>query len=80
LVSVTVLAALVLPTTMLPKLNETAESVTCAAPDPVTATVCVPALSTIVKVAAADPATVGAKVTATVQEAPGATLALQVFV
>jgi len=79
-VSVTVLAALVLPITIVPRFKELGERVTCAVPDPVSATVCVPALSTIVSALVNDPIAVGVNVTEIVQDAPAARLAPQVLV
>jgi hypothetical protein len=73
------LAALVLPTTMLPRLNELTESVTCAVLDPLSATVCVPALSTMLSAPVKEPTVAGANVTEIAQEEPGATL-VQVLV
>jgi hypothetical protein len=80
LVSVTFFTALVLPSTTEPKLKLVGESVTGARPVPVSAAVCVPASSTIVSVPVALPAAVGANETEMAQEAPAATLAVQVLV
>jgi len=79
-VSVTVLAALVLPTASVPKLRLLEESVTGALPVPVRPTVWVPALSPMASVPENDPMAVGANETEIVQEAAGAMLALQVLV
>src|SRR5208337_2754716 len=76
----TVLAALVLPTATVPKLKELEDSVTGALPVPVRATICVPASSAMVRDPEIDPTVVGVNVTKMVQDAPGAMLALQVFV
>ena len=80
MVSVTVLAALVWPTTTDPKFKVLAERVTGAIPVPLRLTVWVPALSAIVSVPEAGPRAVGVKETWMVQLAPGAMLALQVLV
>ena len=80
LVTVTVFAALVLPTASEPKLRLVEEKVTGALPLPVTLTVCVPALSVIVRTPEAEPTTVGEKTTEMVHDAAGAMLPLQVFV
>jgi hypothetical protein len=80
LVTVTVFATLVLPTASEPKLRLLEENVTGALPLPVTAMVCVPALSVIVRTSEAEPTTVGEKMTAMVHDAAGAMLPLQVFV
>jgi hypothetical protein len=58
-VSATVLAGLVLPTFTMPKFTALVERVTCGIPIPISLTVCVPALSLIVRVPDAGPATVG---------------------
>ena len=79
-VRVTVLAALVLPTATVPKFKLLEENVTGALPVPVRLTVCVPALSVIVRVPEAEPIAVGVNETEMVQEAPGAMLAVQVLV
>jgi hypothetical protein len=79
-VSVTVFAALVLPSASDPKLKLVAEKVTGALPFPDRLTVCVPALSVIVRTPAAEPTTVGEKTTAMVHDAAGAMLPLQLFV
>jgi hypothetical protein len=76
---VTVFAALVLPTAIDPRLSELAESVSCPVPVPLNETVCVPALSTILKAPDADPAAVGENVTEIVQVAAGITF-VHVFV
>jgi hypothetical protein len=65
------LAALVLPTAAVPKARVLAERVTGALPVPVRLTVCVPALSVIVRVPEADPTAVGINEARMVQEAPG---------
>lgn len=80
LVTVTFFAALVLPSASDPKLKLAAEKVTGALPLPVTLTVCVPALSEIVRIPEAEPATVGEKMTAMLHVAAGAMLPLQLFV
>ena len=73
-VTVTVFAALVLPTASEPKLRLEEESVTGALPLPVTVTVCEPALSVIVRTPEAEPTTVGENTTAMVHDAAGAML------
>jgi hypothetical protein len=80
LVTVTVFAALVLPTASEPKLRLVGESVTGELPLPVTLTVCVPALSVIVRTPEAEPTAVGENTTEMVHEAAGARAALQLFV
>jgi len=80
LVTVTVLAALVPPSASVPKLKLMGEKVTGALPLPVTLTVCVPALSVIVRTPEAEPTTAGEKVTAMVHDAAGAMLPLQLLV
>jgi hypothetical protein len=80
LVIVTVFAMLVPPTASEPKLRLLEENVTGALPLPVTVTVCVPALSAIVRTPETEPTTVGEKTTAMVHDAAGATLPLHVFV
>jgi hypothetical protein len=79
-VSVTVLAALVLPTANVPKFKLLEETVACAMPFPVRLTVCVPGSSTIVSVPEAAPTVAGANETEMVQDEPAAMLAVQVFV
>ena len=73
---------LVLPTTVVLKLNDVAESVTGATPLPVRLTVCglVCALSVKVSVPFTVPLAVGEKVTPTLQLAPAASVAPQVLV
>jgi hypothetical protein len=80
LVTVTVLAALVLLTASEPKLRLLEENVTGALPLPATVTVCVPALSVIVRTPEAEPTAVGEKTTEMAQDAVGATSPLQLFV
>jgi hypothetical protein len=80
LVTVTVFAALVLPIASVPKLRLVGENVTGALPFPVTLTVCVPALSVMVRTPEAEPTTVGEKTTAIVHVDAGAMLPLQLFV
>lgn len=84
MVSVTVTAALVLPTATVPKFNELADRVTGELellPVPLRLTVCglFPALSVKVSVPVAAPVVVGVNVTPTVQFAPAATLTPQVL-
>ena len=84
LVSVTVTAALVLPTATVPKFNELADRVTGELellPVPLRLTVCglFPALSVKVSVPVAAPVAVGVNVTPTLQVAPAATLVPQVL-
>jgi hypothetical protein len=85
LLSVTVCAALVLPTDCVPKLKLLAERLTVggvATPVPVSETVCgLPVASSVIVTAATRlPAAVGLNVTLIVQLAPPATLAPHVFV
>lgn len=80
LVTVTVFTALVLATASEPKLRLLEETVTGALPLPVTATVCVPALSVMVRTPEAEPTTVGEKMIEIVHDAAGAMLPLQVLV
>jgi hypothetical protein len=80
LVTVTVFAALVLPSARVPKLKLVAEKVTGALPLPDTETVCVPTLSVIVRTPEAEPTAVGEKTTEMVHDAAGAMLPLQVLV
>jgi hypothetical protein len=79
-VTVTDLAALVVPTATAPKLSETGEREICV-PVPVKATVCgvVSASSLKVNVPLRIPIAVGLKVTLTVQFAPAATVVPQVL-
>jgi hypothetical protein len=81
LVKVTVLAALVLPATVVLKLRLVTDSVTGALPVPDKLTVwgVVTALSAIVKVPVAAPTATGEKVTPTVQVFPAKMLAPQVL-
>ncbi len=84
LVKVTITAALVLPTTTVPRFNELADRVTGELellPVPLRLTVCglFPALSVKLSVPVALPATVGVNVTPTLQLAPPATLVPQVL-
>jgi hypothetical protein len=58
-VSATALAGLVLPTFTMPKFKVLVERVTCGVPLPISLTVCVPALSVIVRAPDAGPTTVG---------------------
>ena len=82
LVSVTILAGLLVPTTLVPKLkllvDRLSEGVT---PEPVRETTCglLEAASVMVSVPARGPAPVGVKVTLTVQLALAATLAPQLL-
>lgn len=80
LVTVTVFAALVLPTASEPKFTLLAENVTGEVPFPDRLTVCVPASSVIVSTPEAEPATSGENTTAMVHEAAGAMLPVQLFV
>ena len=80
LVTVTVFAALVLPTASEPKLRLVEERVTGEAPLPDRLTVCVPALSVIVRTPEAEPTVVGENTTATEHEAAGAMLPVQLSV
>src|SRR5262249_53849661 len=79
-VTITDLAAPVVPTATVPKLSETGESESCV-PVPVKVTVCglVGALSLILNVPVRTPIRVGVKVTPTLQLAPGATVVPQVL-
>jgi hypothetical protein len=81
LVSVSVCAELVAPTTVELKLNVLGENVTARDPAPLRETVCglVSAESVNVRAPVADPNIVGAKVTLTVQVPEAATLVPQVF-
>jgi hypothetical protein len=83
-VSVTVCAALVVPTVWLPNVNVVGDSVTAGTPTavPVRATVCVldVALSVSVSVPVCVPALVGANVTEIVQLPPTATVVPHVLV
>jgi hypothetical protein len=84
LVSVTVTAALVLPTATVPKFKELADRVTGELellPVPLRLTVCgpFPALSVKVKLPVAAPVAVGVNVTPTLQLAPAATLVPQLL-
>jgi hypothetical protein len=78
--SVTVFAALVVPTTTVPRLKLVDDRVTWALPLPVSPTICVPALSVTVSVPVADPIAMGVKVTDMAQDAAGAMGPLQLFV
>jgi hypothetical protein len=84
LVSVTVTAALVVPTVTVPRFSALADSVTGeleVLPVPLRLTVCglFPALSVKVNVPVAAPVAVGVNVTPTLQLAPAATLVPQVL-
>ena len=78
LVRVTVLAALVSPTAIEPRLRLLEESETGALPLPVRETDCVPALSEIVTEPETEPRADGENVTDTVQVLPGAMVPMQV--
>lgn len=80
LVTLTVLTVLVFPTTTVPKLRLLDENVTGALPVPIRVTFCTPAFPAIVRVPEIEPTAVGANETRSVQEVPGATPALQLFV
>ena len=69
-----------LPTASVPKLTLAAEKVTGALALPETLTLCVPALSVIVRTPEAGPTTIGEKMTAMVHDAAGAMLPMQLFV
>ena len=79
-VTVTVLAVLVLPTAHVPKLRLVEDKLTGLVPFPERLTVCVPALSVMVRRPDAEPNAVGVNLTEIVHEAAGARLALHVFV
>lgn len=64
----------------MPRFNVLEERLTGALPFPVSPTVWVPALSAMVRVPEAEPRAVGVNETWTVQEAPGAMLAVQLLV
>lgn len=80
LVKVTVFAALVSFTAMLPKLRLVGDKLTGLLPLPERLTVCVPALSVMVTVPAAEPSAAGVNVTSIVHHSPGASAAVQVSV
>jgi len=79
-VTLTAFAALLHPVTTEPKSRFVGERLTGFAPDPVSGTVCVPALSTIVSVPEAAPSAAGVNVTEIVHHEPAAMLPLQVLV
>jgi hypothetical protein len=79
-VTVTAFAALGLPTAKEPKFKLVVDRLTGVLPLPLRPTVCIPPLSVIVTVPDADPKTVGANVTWTVHDAPGASAPMQVLV
>jgi len=79
-VRVTFLAELVLPTFTVPKLRVVGETVTSPAPVPLRGTVCVPAVSEMVRVPETVPIAIGSNETVMVQIPAGATLPTQLFV
>lgn len=79
LVTVTVFAGLVLPNASVPKLKLVAEKLSGALPLPVKLTICVPALSVIVRTPEVAPITVGANTTLMVHDAEGASAKLQLL-
>jgi hypothetical protein len=79
-VRVTVLAALVVPTGTVPKLSSVGDKLTGPEPVPDRLTVCVPALSVIVRLPVAEPRAVGEKETWMVQEAFTARVPAQLLV